>query len=142
MNETNITAANYIIDYYKAVMALNEYTSIYINLILELKAKYGEELAKLEPETQNALQTQTQNFRHFANKVMLMYEGIFSLKELKKNNKVTESYNYIVANYGLDPVKARAFTVEINKCLVNDVFQEILTDSKQIIEKIFDNAKK
>lgn len=137
MGEKTLVAANYIQDFYKAVNALNDHTSIYINIMLELTSKYGKELKDLEPEVRNAMQTAIQNFRHYANKVMLMYEAIFNVHDKKLAKEVKESYEYIITNFGLDPKKARDFTVAINKAMVSEIMQDLLTTSKEIIDKIY-----
>lgn len=140
MKDKTQTAASYILEYSQSIQALNDHTSIYINLMLELTAKYGKGLEKLETEAQNKLNICMQNLRHYCNKVMLMYEAIYSIDKLKIDKKIKEAYQYILNNYGLDKDKVREFTVLINKSFFNEVVQDLLTTSKELVEKIYNNG--
>lgn len=141
MNERKVAGANYIISFFNEVQQLNQFYSLYHNLILQLKTKYGKDnLEELEDIDNQQLHNAGQNVRHYCNKVYILYYAIASKANLNLN-KIEALYNAAVNDYVIKLDNLKKYVLEINKELVNDIIQDLLRTSHDLINDIYGNSE-
>lgn len=139
MNEQKITASNYIISFYQEVENLTHNHAIYINLLIELKAKYGEkpDAKKITEEEYNVLSTTVQTVRYYCTKAYIKYNSISN--QFQKNEDVKKQYDLIKSpsNYLIDSEKLESFVTLMNNIIVDKVIRNLLKSSQDFVSEIY-----
>jgi hypothetical protein len=141
MDERKVAGANYIIAFFNEIQLLNHSFSLYVNFIVQLKAKYGEEIddRAFAEEDKGHLSELSQNVRHHCHKCFIMYKSIYqSIEKLEFNKEVEKEYNDIKDSYVVGSKELEEFVLVMNKAFVEDVIKNLLLTSQDIMKEVFE----
>ena len=137
---------SYIATFYQEVASLTQMYSQYLNLKLQLKMTYkqdiGSEYMSMSEEDKNALNITLQSIRHFSHKSVVQYKAIKKIIE-PEGKKETKDEILIIYNeeirkvYVIDEDKLEKFVELLNSCLVQEVVQGLLETNKDIVASIY-----
>lgn len=136
--EKKSAAASYILNFYREVLTLTSYHSQYLNLLLEIESKYKEIEKASEAEKLN-IQQAIQNVRYYCTQVYIQYRSIANAIKLKENEKIEEIYTKLKTNYVLQRQDVEDYVILLNNLLVEEVIQDLLQSSEQIVKHAFNN---
>lgn len=132
-------SASYIIVFYNEIIQLGMLYAQYLNYLVELEYKYkGFDLKLMPEEEMKLLNIALQTVRGSAIKTYTQYTVLKEYVKNKSNDDViNKSYEKIKNNFIIDRKDLETFVTEINKFLVNNVIDQLLKDSKDILEEIY-----
>ena len=139
VNEKEIAGASYIIGFYKEVQALTHNYAAYLNLMLEVRNKFGEEPKKLPPEVQNNVTISVQTVRLNVHKTYIMYESIQQNlgKKGKKKEDLKNAYSVLKDDFILKMENLEKYVISINSILVEDIIQNLLRSSQDLVKEVY-----
>lgn len=109
--------------------------------MLELENKYGDPPEKMPVEVKNYLTQLIQTVRLSVHKSYVMLCSIqpsFKEKEEKKDkDKLEKSYLNLKNKFILDRESLEDYVVCLNKILVNEVIQNLLRSSQDLISEVY-----
>lgn len=147
VTEKQIAGASYIIAFYKEVQALTHNYGNYLNLMLEIENRYGTDAKGIEPEVNNQLSLTIQTVRLSIHKSFVMYCSIkeaITEKEEKGNKQKTEklnkAYSKLKTEFVLDRDSLETYVIALNSALVNDIIQNLLTSSQDLVSEVYNHA--
>ena len=137
--EKKQAAASYILNFYKEVLTLTEFHSQYLNLLLELEAKYQsiDKAADTEKET---IKNAVQNLRYYCTKAYIQYSSISLSLNTERNKDIEEIYTRLKNNYVLERSDVENFVILLNNFLVGDVIKDLIDNSANLVDNAFNNA--
>lgn len=148
-DERKAAGANYIINFFNEMQQLKVYYSQYINFLLEIKTKYGSspESKNWSDEEKQALSNLAQTVRHLCNLTYISFVSIFSSGHMNTEKTIMDRaeklYFKIINTYVIESRELEEFVLLLNKAMINDVIQNMLMSSQDIVSNIYnDNAGK
>lgn len=142
-DEKKQAAASYIITFYNQVILLNDTYSKYLNILVELESKYpGADFEKLSADQEkNALLEMTRTLRYVATNTYIqrkiITESLAKSKNEREDKDVEENYKLIRDKLVPNRDKVEEYTINMNKFLVTNIIQELLTNSSEFLDKIY-----
>lgn len=139
-NETQKTAANYIQTFYQEVQNLTHRHSQYINLLAELNNKYGTTaIEKITEEERKTLIELVQYVRYHATTTYIYQQTINKQTNTTQDkNTVKDLYDKIKTRFIPTKEDVETYTILLNTYLLNEIMQELLEKSSDILTKIYD----
>lgn len=144
MKERKVAGSHYIVNFYNEIQQLNQHYSLYRNLMIEVRAKHGEDPKpeSLGDEEKATVTSYAQAVRHFAHKIIIQYKSIIKATKLKEDKAVNETYQKILKDFIIKVEDLEKFVVSINMALVNEVIQDLLISSQDLVQDIYQNEPK
>jgi hypothetical protein len=146
-SEKKDAATSYIITLYNNVMGLTAGYAIYKNILIELKNKYGDEnINKLVEADKKSLIETIQDIRFKATINFIQYETL--KKEIKDilspddDKLLRAAYEAVSQQYIIMSEDLKILVSQFNYLLLNQVMSELLTDSQNYLDKIYNDNKK
>lgn len=142
MTERTIAGANYIITFFNEIQQLNQTFSHYLNLVVELKSKYGADLedVNIDDLEKRQLQELAQLLRSAVTKSYILYTSIYSVAdELTAKKDVFELYVSIRNEYIMKLDEAEKYVILMNQSLTKDIVNDLIVNAKTIIGQIYGN---
>lgn len=138
--EKVVTAANYVLTLYQTIQTLNGYYTLYCNVLIELQNKYGiDGIENAELTEKEAASKTVQLVRQAANTAFVQMKSISNVTEKVKLDEVIEkNIKIIKETYFIDRSVLEEYVIACNDFLLNDVLQDLLVTSQDIITGAFD----
>lgn len=135
-DESRITAASYIYQFYIEIQSLNDNYSQYLNVLLELENKY-KDTDKATDEEKQVLTQVTQLVRFSVHKTFIQYNSI--MKGLKKtvNEDVKTSYEDIKRTFIINREKLEEYVITMNAVLIEDVIKKLLETTQDLLNDLY-----
>lgn len=142
-----VAGASYVLNFYRDVILLTHYVTVYLNLMTELEFKYSDlDLGKLDVEEKNGIVNSIQNVRYFANKCKIEYASLKKRikfeeeddKEILKIHKLLNAKEKFV----ILREDSERYAELMNSLLVNDVIQNILETNQELLQHLFGDSEK
>ena len=132
-DEKKTAAASYIIQFYQEIDALTTNSSIYINLLLELKQKYG-----VTPEGMDDGDTQTfkqtlQAVRFNIIRTNIQKKSIIKKLKLSDETKADELHDKITDHFKIEKADLLLYAELINDFLLNNIMDSLLQNSQDYL---------
>ena len=135
-SQEKIAAANYVLNFYQEVATLTSFYSQYENILLELKAKFGEE--QIVPnEEREYINEVCKNIRYYVRVCYIKHRSIVSKVNKGLDEEIETLKNDIATSLIIDRVKLEKFVFKMNDVLINNVIKDLLQNSSDIINSIF-----
>lgn len=140
LQDEKAAAANYILTFFVESGTLTDNYAIYINNLVELKAKYGDEpetLKKMSEEEAESMKTTIRNIRYYIIKVTLMYRTI------SKNLKIEIDADFLLLAKKLrdsttyDRDELESYILFLNDFLASSIIRELQESSSQVVSNIY-----
>lgn len=141
-DEKKTVGISYIYSFYMNVQALTDTYSQYINLLQEFLNKYGQNSEKAAPQDNNVINEWTQAVRLHAHKCFIQYQTIVPNLKITQDPKLEIYYKEILKTFMIGREDIKNFVLAMNKVLVNDIIQELLTSNQEFIKDIYKNEGK
>jgi len=144
-NEKKQAAASYIINFYNQVIQLNDSYSKFLNLLVELEYKYGEKdfINKADDAEKNSLIESSRIIRYVSTNAFIQYkvirESIDKLNDEKSIKELETKYYTIRDKVIPSRNDLQDYVITLNKFLVTNIIQELLTNSSEFIDTILNN---
>ena len=143
--ERETASASYILNFYRDVTFLGHHVAVYQNVLLEVEFKYtGADFDYniLNTEEKNTIINTVQNVRYYINRTYIQYMSIKEKLKIKEGdeNKIKKIQETINKEFIIKRNDAVDFCTELNKVLVNDVIQNILENSQDLLNSLFNNS--
>jgi len=143
-NEKKQAAASYILTFYNQVIQLNDSYSRFLNMLVELDSKYGAEFEKkAEDSEKNALIEQSRIVRYVSTNAFIQYrvirESIEKLNDKTQIELIEKQYEAIRDKVIPRRNELQEYVITLNKFLVTNIIQELLTNSSEFIDTILNN---
>lgn len=135
-SQEKIAAANYVLNFYQEVATLTSFYSQYENILLEIKAKYGDE-HPIPEEDKTYIVEICKNIRYYVRVCYIKHKSIVSKVKKQTDDETETLKNDIASSLLVDRVKLEAFVVKMNDVLVENVIKDLLQNSGDIINSIF-----
>lgn len=142
-----VAGTSYILNFYRDVILFTHYVTTYMNLILEIEFKYTDfDLSKLDPEEKNNIIQSIQMVRYYANKCKIEYTSLKKrinfdkeddIEILKIHSTINETKKFVILKND-----AERLAELMNNTLVNDVIQNILETSQELMQQLFGESEK
>lgn len=138
MDERTIAGAQYVYTFYNEVEELTNQTSIYQNLILEFKEKYGlDNIEKLTDDEKRLLMDTIQKTRYHVNRINFKFNSLKTKLSLDDNPQIKESYDKIKNTLIINRTDLETYTQQMNNILVSSVIEKILQTRESIMEELY-----
>lgn len=146
LDEKRAAGASYILQFYSDVRNLTIALSNYLNSLAEINSKYGdnvETLTKLDDQEKDSFFRIMQTTRQAVIVTYLSIKSISSKIEIdkKETSKLDKYYKDIKLQKVIKADDIENYTIQLNKCLVNDIIQTLLENSQNLIDSIYDEPK-
>lgn len=142
MNDKKVVGSSYLITFYQEAQELTHNASLYNNLVLELENTYGKDFDKADHQIKQAYQQMAQLVRINVDKTHIQYESLKNiLKEKLEEEELVELkslYEQIINTFVIKRNDLRKYVLLINKILVKEVIQELLTSSQEIASGVYE----
>lgn len=141
--EEGIAAASYVLTFYREVLLLTHWKSMWKNMLVEIRYKYSDDkLDKLDDTEKSSLRDMVQNLRYYCDKTQTLYFAIIenlALTKAEENGvgKIKEAMKTIEENYVIDRAVLDDFVKELHKFLLKDVVKGLLKTSQDIIDSVY-----
>ena len=144
MQDNKVSAASYILTFFRDVEELNNHLGHYANIMLEMSGKFGkretDEIIKKMTENDRQRLLQIVNDTRFW--IIRVYVKISALenKLIKTDDtelfkKITENYEIIINNTVPEFRIIQEFVIELNKLFVSGVADELLNKARDYYEQ-------
>lgn len=139
VSDEKATASSYIINFYNEIVLLNQYYSLYDNLLIELNAKYGQDGLVEGGGDKELLFRTVQEVRYHARLAYLQYKSIISSNSTKLVEDVTITNNFerLKKDLIIDSDLLSAFVISLNSVLITEVMKGLLKSSQDIVSNVF-----
>ena len=149
LDESKITGANYIINFYQEIQALITNYANYCNILLEIKEKYGEEVNKASDEEKTIITKVVQGVRYSVQKTYIQYKSIIATINKKEKTKdqieedktFEDSYKELKEEFMINRETLEKYVLSINKIFLNDVIKDLLKTSQDLVDEIYSTEK-
>lgn len=143
-NETEQIGASYLNSFYVNIQYMTEWVSSYMNLIIELQAKYGGQFEGLDDEDRVNIVKHLQNIRHYATLCHFQYNSVMMTmkkKGVKKEEKIIELYKVMMNEQKtmIEAETVREYTQLFHDFLANNNVDELMTTSKDLLDELTRN---
>jgi len=137
-DEQEFTGASYLITFYQQVGLLTTSTSQYQNLLLELQEEVAD-LEKLPEEKKEPIKNAIRTVRQQLTVTNIQYETIKeNLKAKQEETKeATKIYKKLKKDYIIDRDKLERYCLLLNKFLVRESLQKLMTNASELINEIY-----
>jgi len=147
MSDEKLAGANYIITFYQEVQALTQTFAQYLNLVTELKLKYGKETddndEKLPDEEKQTYERAIQLLRYSAIKTNVYYKAIIAATNITEDKEATKAYKELFEQekeIALQKEKLETYVIQMNKVLLSNVIKDLLKSSQDLASAIYSNS--
>lgn len=144
IKDKQTAGANYLINFFNNIQFLNHSYSNYVNSLLELETKYGENPKKEDIDSNDltGLIKVGQELRYHCHKVYIEYQSIFQTLKQTLNEQIINIYkSFIKKDLLVSREEIEKFVIEVNKVLVHDIIKDLLTTSQDIFNSIYGETK-
>ena len=145
MNEEKVAGSNYIINFFNNIQYLNHSYANYINALLELEIKYGDNPKKegMDVNDLNNVIKIGQELRYHCHKIYIEYNSIFAVLKQQIDEEINSTYkDFIKKDLLVGRDKAELFIIKINQVLINHVIKDLLTSSQDVFNSIYGSEKR
>lgn len=134
-DEKKVVGANYLYSFYLEVEGLNKAYSAYKQslLFLEEQTKQKEEEYTLEEDDKKIFNQQLQIIKQLVISTYIRYVSISTATGKTEFKDFEEKYKAVLKNYVTEETSLLSYLQELNKFLVNEVIQNLLYNSKEIL---------
>lgn len=140
INEQKTAAASYIISFYQQVQILVDYYVSYSNIMTQIQYLYnGLDLKKMDERHQQELTQTIQNLRFAVQKTYIQYDTIRQTLKKEENKDIQNLYNDIKNTFVFVRADVEKFVILINKFLMEDIIKQLLENSSEILEGIYND---
>ena len=144
MQDNKVSAASYILTFFRDVEELNNHLAHYSNIMLEMSGKFGkrepEEIIKKMTDTDRQRLLQIVNDTRFW--IIRVYVKLSALetKLIKSDekdlfNKITANYEIVINNTVPEYIVIQDFVIELNKLFVSGVADELLNKARDFYDQ-------
>lgn len=143
-NEKKQTGASYIITFYNQILALNDVYARYFTFLVDLEFKHGKEptkkfIDKLDDSEKTNLSNITREIRYL---IVSSYVQYNTIKEVIKSVEIDDDfkknyYSIAMETWTINRIDLEKYVLFLNKFLINNVVQELLTSSADYLSKIY-----
>jgi len=144
LNEKKQAASSYIITFYNNVIQLTSDFAIYSNLLLEIESRYAEvDLQKMEEQDKQTLLNTVQNIRYNAQMNYIQYqvmsEEVENIQKPEEKEAIKKQFSKIKDNLIVKRDDLQEYVISLNKFLVKKVMAELLQNSQEYLNDIYNN---
>lgn len=138
-DEKKVAGASYIYSFYGIVQQLTTDYANYLNLMLEIQFKYGDETpVDKMPENERLMLIQLMhNIRFSVHKSYVQFVSMSELLKIKEFKVLTETYTKIKTQLIINREDLDKFVIEMNKILLNDIIKTLLETTQDIVDKLY-----
>ena len=142
MKERLVAGANYIAIFFNDIQQLTHNYAQYVNYLLELEEKYGGNLGNVTVDEKNSLGMLSQTVRYYVNKSYIEYCSIYPAIKEKQEPDLENNISGVLKDYVIKRDILKKVVISMNKVLVNDIIQDLLSKSEDIFQGIYQNETK
>lgn len=143
--EQKTVEASYIITFYREVHTLTDYYAQYYNLLLELENKLGynviESIGKLGEEERTTLVNVVQLVRMSVSKCYIQYKSIVKALNASEKTEIANSVKVLRKNFIIKREDLEKCVIGFNAFLVEDIMNDLLQNSQDLLDKVFNDGK-
>lgn len=139
MNDKEQAGTSYIISYYNTVSNMIITLGNFINVLLEIKNKHGDnsDASKYDPEERTAILVVSQTLRSYAVTAYIQYEGFLKVKAVQKDDKLEKLYKDIKADLIPKTDSIEEYVKLHNNILVSTIIEELLKTSEKLAAQVY-----
>ena len=144
MQDNKVSAASYILTFFRDVEELNNHLAHYSNIMLEMSGKFGkrepeEIVKKMSNEDRTRLLTVVNETRFWVIRVYVKISALES-KLIKSGDeelfkKITNNYEIVINNTVPNFIVIQDFVIELNKLFVSGVADELLNKARDFYDQ-------
>jgi len=144
MQDNKVSAASYILTFFRDVEELNNHLAHYSNIMLEMSGKFGkrepeEIVKKMSNEDRTRLLTVVNETRFWVIRVYVKISALES-KLIKSGDeelfkKITNNYEIVINNTVPNFIVIQDFVIELNKLFVSGVADELLNKARDFYDE-------
>ena len=144
-NEKEVAGSSYILEFYQSIQNIIHEHANYVNTMVYLKNKYkGVIDSGMEEQDDKHLKERTQILRHGQIKSYLL------LNSLKKTLKISDEeikkldslYKKIKEEFVINLEDSEKFVIKMNEHLLSDVLNNLVKNSQDFLNNMYDESKK
>jgi hypothetical protein len=141
LDEKKVAGASYILNFFQEVNRLTHNYAVYLNALNELEYKYGKSsIEKMGDAEKMALTQVVQEVRYGINKSFIQYKSIMIGLKQKEDSAIVDKYKKVLASFVIDRDELQEFVVSLNSVLVKDIIQQLLENSQNLVNTVFQDG--
>lgn len=141
MEESKITGANYILNFYNHIEQLTAAYATFINKLIPIKSKIKledlpDKIEGLDDKDRDELLKSLETLRFYITSVYIKSQSLKDKVKSFNDPKIKEFYEKARDKAIIEADIIEEFVIIINKCLLDDIIQHLLVQSRDIYEKL------